>query len=382
MPLFKKEWVRLQASCRPRWGFVIALLVVGGCSEGTSTEAPRRTEARGMSPERSEPPALPSKSAPGAAAAPEGTLDYTSASREAKATERYFETKIDYSRTIGPRGFGGVLVSGLIPRKILAKARGLFLKDERGAKKSPLKDGVPYFVFEETEGKVLVSSIQDHETALRAGGWVGTDECYPWITRRLAYPKRAGRVTLRVKEASGETKELPGEIQPFDATRMMPWPILAGAPADGWLVVLADLREFGADFTPLKVRTADDYEIYVLYSETELNKALTNLTSLSAVLDSGKMPVSDIPRVFGNFVTQNQADFLDLDELKKTVEIYPGGSPDFLFRGALDARLKRINHVVRGNVEKLERIALSADYRNPSHSVHVIPLRDLEGSKP
>ncbi|MBI5757692.1 MAG: hypothetical protein HZA46_04160 [Planctomycetales bacterium] len=355
-----------------------SLLTTLGCDKGTGLSGSTGYAAPPAAADRT--PAETSSSTTIASAristavahAPTASLDYFSA-RDSAAKDESRLTKLPYSRRVGERGFGKVLTTGLVPRKILASHPKAYVCDEDGSPVQPLRDGLPYFVFDEREGRFFVGQLQDVDLAQ---GWVQLDDCYPWFNRRLCYPKRAGEVSLTLASPSGDYVELSGTLPSFDPTSSMPWPVLATADDDKSLVVLADLRPLGGgQAIPIRFQDAADLELYVLFSQREIDEALQNLTRLAGILP--KLPVGDIPRVFGSFLTQNQVDFVDLGELQTTLDAFPGKAPDFLMKRELGERLKHVEHALGKQVEQLLRVAESTDHFNAAHYTYVVPLNHL-----
>ena len=238
----------------------------------------------------------------------------------------------------------------------------------------PLKDSLPYFVFEEdTDGRCRIGAVQD---ASLAQGWVQADDCFRWPNRRLCYPKKTGDVSLTLNAEDGTERVLEGTLPTFDPTQQMPWPILGTGDEAGSLYVLADLRCLkGESAMPLRIRDVEDYQLYVLFTQREIDHALEQLTRLAGLLP--KMPVADIPRVFGSFLTQNECDFVDLGELSSTLDVFPGKSPDFLMRKMLGERLKNVEQALGRQIERLLKIGGATTNFNPAHYTYVVPLEEL-----
>lgn len=306
--------------------------------------------------------------------APTAVLDYALAKSSAEASEGRLAAVS--TRTLGKRGFGDVLTCGLVPRKLLAAHVDALIRDADGIPSMPLKDSLPYFVFEEAEdGRCLVGPVQD---ASLAQGWVNPDEFFLWPNRRLCYPKKSGEVSLTLEAEDGTEQVLEGILPPFDPADQMPWPILGTSEEDGSLFVLADLRCLkGESAVPIRIRSMEDYEIYLLYSQRELDHSLEQLTRLAGILP--KMPVTDIPRVFGSFLTQNECDFVDLTELSATLDVFPGKAPDFLMRKMLGERLKNVELALGQQIERLLKIGSSTENFNPAHFTYIVPLTDVLG---
>ncbi len=292
------------------------------------------------------------------------------------AIERKFRS-ITPKRPAEMTGIGRVLTYGLVPRKVLAKREGVFLRDDSGYQSRPFRINVPYFVFAEREDQLLIGRLQDHELVERSGGWVQKEDCYPWYSRRLVYPKPDGELAKYVDSRSTASSG----IRPFIASSMMPWPILFQNDDSSW-TVLCDFRAYGSDQVPLPINDEQktNFDIYVLFSETELNHALANLTKLAAILQSGKLPIGETPRVLGSFLAQNQVDFVDLTEVKQTLELFPGGSPDMLMKHELEHRRRAIEHWCEEQVAWLTKVCTSTDCYNEEHAVYLVPLHSIETS--
>ena len=99
--------------------------------------------------------------------------------------------KLKYTKTPGKRGFGGVLTTGKVPRKVLARHEKTYITDERGDPKREMKLSIPYFVFEDDGERVFVGRVQDRDIAV---GWIAKKQLYPWPSRRPAYPNESGDI--------------------------------------------------------------------------------------------------------------------------------------------------------------------------------------------
>lgn len=272
------------------------------------------------------------------------------------------------------RGVGNVLLVDGIPRKALASQRGLYLYDDDELPKQSFRTAVPYFVFEDSGDRLLVGRVQDHEVA---EGWVRAEEAHSWFSRRLVYPRPESDLAKKLRREVG-----PDALPPLDPTVRMPWPILHETEDAGEWLVLCDFGATGGEYEPTALpitgRFHDQFDIYVLFTETELDRTLSDLTGLLAALDSGKMPVEDIPRVFGSFMTQNQVDFLDLEEVRKVLDIYPGGSPSHLLKGKLETRFRSVAESLGPQIDWLLSVSRSREYYNGAHGTYVVPLASLE----
>lgn len=378
--MLKDERHCRQKSARFRALSVSLLLILSmGCERRSSSSTTTNISAApSTSPEvtvvTAARPVLPDTSAR-VADAPTAVLDYSLAKSSAKASETRL-AEVAATRSLGKRGFGEVLTCGLVPRKVLAAHDKAFIRDAKGTPSMPLKDSMPYFVFEEDEdGRCRIGAVQD---ASLAQGWVNPDECFLWPNRRLCYPKKYGDVSLTLQADDGTERVLDGTLAAFDPTAQMPWPILGTSKEDGSMFVLADLRCLkGESAVPIRLRGTDDYEIYVLYSQREIDHSLEQLTRLAGILP--KMPVADIPRVFGNFLTQNECDFVDLGELSATLDVFPGKSPDFLMRKMLGERLKNVERALGQQIERLLKIGGSTENFNSAHYTYIVPLTDVLG---
>ena len=85
--------------------------------------------------------------------------------------------------------------------------------------------------------------------------------------------------------------------------------------------------------------------------------------------------------MFGSFMTQNRVDFLDLDDVKKVLDIYPGGSPDLLIKREAEDRIQTIGRSLEPQIDWLLKVSRSRDFFNPAHGTYVVPLSSLEFSK-
>ena len=265
-------------------------------------------------------------------------------------------------------GIGGVLLTeGKIPRKVLAKRDGLQLYDNNRLPAGPFKTCVPYFVFEEKDGLLLVDRTQNRDVAK---AWVKKDECHEWISRRLAYPKPDGGI-LRALAASGS------KLSDMEPKAMMPWPVLSHKSDESEMVILCDLRSVGGKFMPVTVRRMDEYDIYVVFTATELVRSLSDLVGIQAVLESGKRDVPAIARTFGKLLAQDDMDFLDLDEVKRTLDLFPGGTPSYLLEHGLEDRFKRISDSLGPQIDWLNGVHRANDIWNEEHDVYVVPLKAL-----
>lgn len=288
-----------------------------------------------------------------------------------RASGTYSESSVE------ERGVGSVLLEGRIPRKALAARKGFYIYDDEGLPKQAFRTAVPYFVFDDSEDRLLVGRVQDREVA---EGWVLKSESHSWFSRRLVYPRPGSDLAAKVRREVG-----PEALPPLEPTSRMPWPILHETDEEGEWLVLCDFGALGGEYEPSALpimgRFQDRFDIYVLFTETELDRTLSDLTGLMAALDSGKMPVEDIPRVFGSFMTQNQVDFLDLDEVKKVLDIYPGTTPSDLLKGKLESRFRAVANSLGPQIDWLLSVSRSREYYNGAHGTYVVPLSSLEWSK-
>lgn len=286
-----------------------------------------------------------------------------SAARHAKTTEALFET-IRYGDTPGERGYGKVLLTGKVPRKALARGENVQIFDERGYPKRPMKSSTPFFVFEDTGDHWLVGAEQDRDLAV---GWVRANQCFAWPTRRLVYPSESAAQTMSL---GTEGRRLPQ----FRADDMMPWPVLAEDRAADTLTVLADFSSIGGSIIPMQIGRTDQLNVYVLFSEKELNTLLSRLTEVVGFLESGRLSLPQIVQLLGDFLTQNRIDFLDFPEMKKVVALYPGGTPSFLMKVELEKEVKRLIPKLREQIGVLLDAVAARDFYNAAHGLYVLPM--------
>ncbi len=276
------------------------------------------------------------------------------------------------------KGIGGVVTFGRVPWKVVVKDENTTLYDAEGHPLRLARPSVPYFVFEQRGENLLIGRLQDRDCVNRNGGWLNAADCLSWYSRRLVYPTPDSGAAQALEDGLGSEYALPE----YDVERAMPWPILAETATADWLV-LCDLRHYGSGFWPLPIQYShiEEFDIFVIFSETELDQTITNITALSAIVDSGRVPVEELPKAVGSFLTQNEVDFLDLDEVRRTVDLFPGGSPDFLMKRELDSRMKRLIANLVGQLRWLLRVVRSRGYYNEAHSIYVVPLDDLNRIK-
>lgn len=284
---------------------------------------------------------------------------------KATAAEAAFAA-IRYTKTPGERGYGGVLTSGKVPRKVLAKNAGIYLQDAKGTPLREMKLAMPYFVFEENETHLLVGIEQDRDLAI---GWAKQDSCFAWPSRRLAYPTDAAKFTSEeLRETSERT------LPSFTAETVMPWPVLYEDRAAGNVTVLADLRSIGGEVLPMTFTATDKLTLYVLFTEKELNRLAAELTELVGFLESGRLSTTKIVQALGDFLTQNKIDFLDFDELQSVVELYPGGKPSFLLETEIDRRIRKLLPKLNTDIRDLTHVLNAREYFNGARGMYVIPL--------
>ncbi|MBI2480273.1 MAG: hypothetical protein HYV60_17065 [Planctomycetia bacterium] len=351
--------------CRDRFSVLMTMcnLLATGCSRD-STEYDRevRPAVSDDGSSRATRP-LVSDEAFAASEVASSSDSYGELVRARSAELRVALSRIGREHARDGRGPGGVLTVGLTPWKVIATEEGVQLHDEDGLPRREMKSNVPYYVFQNRGDGLLVCRIQDEELAARSGGWVNGDACFSWYSRRLVYPRPDGELARTLTLELGTAGALPS----FDPTTMMPWPILAEMESEhGWLV-LCDFRHYGADMMVLPVMAAyqREFDIYVLFTEVELNRVLRELTALVAIIDSGRMPISDVPRVLGAFLTQNQVDFMEFQEIEETLDVFPG------------RRLRLIRGAIRDQIEWLVKVSRSRGHYNEAHGVYVLPLDAL-----
>lgn len=294
--------------------------------------------------------------------------------RHAKSAEAVFET-IRYRDTPGERGYGRVLLTGKVPRKALARREDVQILDERGYPKRLMKSSTPFFVFEDTGEHWLVGSEQDRDLAI---GWVRSDQCFAWPTRRLVYP-----VDLEALSAALDVAGVGTHLPPFRAEDVMPWPVIAEDRDTDSLTVLADLSPIGGGIMPMHIAHTEQFELYVLFSEKELNTLLARLTELVGFLESGRLSLPQTVQVLGDFLTQNRIDFWDFAEMKKVVDLYPGGRTTLSFEVELQKEIKRAIPKLREQIAVLLDAVAARDFYNAAHGLYILPMGKFrKGDRP
>lgn len=298
----------------------------------------------------------------------------SSVARHAKSAETVFET-IRYLDTPGERGYGRVLLAGKVPRKALARRDDVQILDERGFPKRLMKSSTPFFVFEDTGEHWLVGSEQDRDLAI---GWVRSDHCFAWPTRRLVYP-----IDLEALSAALDVAGVGAHLPPFRAEDVMPWPVISEDRDTDSLTVLADLSPIGGGIMPMHIAHTEQFELYVLFSEKELNLLLARLTELVGFLESGRLSLPQIVQVLGDFLTQNRIDFLDFPEMQKVVDLYPGGRTTLLFEVELQKEIKRVLPKLRDQIAVLLDAVAARDFFNSAHGLYILPMGKFrKGDRP
>ncbi len=274
------------------------------------------------------------------------------------------------------QGILGVLIDDQkVPIKVLARSDGLKMTSVKDASPQPFRHLVPYFVFADVDDKYLIHQIQDKEKADEDGGWVKKADCHLWRSRRLAYPKVDGEIVRRFSQAFG----LDGALPAFDAAERMPWPLVHVNKDDPKETLLCVLEDIGAGTVSIRPNRLDDFDIYVLYSDTELAKATSRLLNVIALIDSGKKPDKAVVEAWEGLITQSQIDFLDLSHLRKVVELFPGGAGkvDLLLERQLKNEMKALRDSFDTQVKELTRLRSSSGCYNDKHLLYVFPLTSL-----
>lgn len=287
---------------------------------------------------------------------------------EAKRTESSFEA-IKYSSTPGERGYGDVLLSGKVPRKAVARSTKIQIYDEHGFPKREMKPSMPYFVFDDNGEHWLVGLEQDKAAAL---GWVRADQCYPWPSRRLAYP-----VALLPKRDPAEGHDSSAPIHTFSAEELMPWPVIVEDRAGRQLTVLADMKGLEGSIVPVQYSTTDELQLFVMFTEREFNQLLARLTETVGFLESGTLKPQQEVKVLGDLLTQNQIDFLDLNEVQAVVDLYPGGKPSFLLDYEIKKRIRKVLPTLRKQLGSLLDVTAVRNFFNPARGVYVLPIGSI-----
>ncbi|MDP1796780.1 MAG: hypothetical protein Q8K78_04830 [Planctomycetaceae bacterium] len=274
-----------------------------------------------------------------------------------------------YSATPADRGIGGVLTVGRVPRKVIPSNPDTYILDDRGDPVRVMKLGFPYFVFEEQGDLLLVGHVQDRESAL---GWVTTEACYAWPSRRMAFSED---LMERVRKSLGDPRHPTATASPSPP---LPWPILAEERSTEEIRLLADLRALGWGVMPIDLQVENSFQVYVLFTEHELHHVLAELTELQGFLESGRLSIGQSVQVIGEFLTQNRVDFLDFDELRHVVDLFPGGTPSFLLRAELHERLKRVIPLLREQIATLATAVDARECYRPELGAYILPLGTLE----
>lgn len=274
------------------------------------------------------------------------------------------------------RGLGKVLLTDeKIPVKVLAKTTDLNLYASDGLPAAPFKPNVPYFVFEERSGRLLVDRVQDMEVAKL---WAKKGDCLYWPSRRLAYPRNGGGISQAFQQMFGDGNALPE----FNATTVMPWPVLSHTADNSRMTVLyGPTAMVGGELSPIDVRFMELYEVHVIFSETELFHSLQDLTGLMALIDSGKLTPTNAGKYLDKFLTQADVDFLDVTEVKRMLDVFPGGSPGYLVRSDFGTFQTRLRKSIDAQIPWLKKVADSKEAFNPDYGVYVVPLSVLHGTK-
>lgn len=275
---------------------------------------------------------------------------------------------IEYESTPGERGIGGVLLSGKIPRKVLARRSGLYVLDDQQLPSRPFRTNIPYFVFEDYGELLKVGTFQDSELCQ---GWVRSRECHPWSSRRLVYPGDPTRASRSLNP--GAT----GRLTTFDPTQMMPWPVIMADPG-GTMLAVADLHEIGGPIQVIPILEKWDPQVFVMFTERELTSILTRLLQLQGLIESGRVEPTKIVRVLGDFLTQNSVDFCDFDEIQSVVERFPGGTPDFLMRKEMRTAVHRLAKQIERQIDDMSDLMDASACFNEARGVYIFPWTIME----
>ncbi len=266
------------------------------------------------------------------------------------------------------RGIGDVLLARSRPRKVIARHDEVMLRTPAGTPRKRMIPNVPYFVFDENSERLHVWHLQDREIAGEKGGWVDKRHVVEWPGRAWCYPKADGDIARVLGVAFGEEHGLP----PYRPADGLPWPILSTAVDSESVLIACNLAAFGGTTHLLPFRDIRDVDVYMMFSEAEIDLIFRTFAAAKAALDADR---GNLPRLHEGFtliLDHCRVEFLDLRDIKRAVSAYPGDTVSFLAKKGYQPFVDRAARAIEDQLRWISRIGRARSFKNEEYHIMVV----------